>query len=88
MELEEIRTQINALNAELLHLFEKRMKLCGQVAEYKKEHDMDVFVPTREAEILKWVEQNAEAEFSSYDLQFFNCMLELSRRYQQTVIQP
>ena len=34
MELEEIRTQINALNAELLHLFEKRMKLCGQVAEY------------------------------------------------------
>ena len=30
MELEQIRAQINALNEELLRLFEKRMRLCGQ----------------------------------------------------------
>ena len=86
MELEQIRIQINELNTELLHLFEKRMQLCGQVAEYKKEHHMDIFVPAREVEILEWVKANSNKEFATYDLEFFNCLLNLSRRYQQSIV--
>lgn len=86
MELEQIRAQINALNEELLRLFEKRMQLCGQVAEYKKEHHMDIFVPAREVEILEWVKSNAQTEFSTYDMEFFNCLLNLSRSYQQSIV--
>ena len=86
MELDELRTQINVLNTELLRLFEKRMQLCGQVAEYKKEHAMDIFVPAREVEILEWVKASSKMEFVNYDLEFFNCLLNLSRRYQQTIV--
>ncbi len=86
MELDEIRTQINALNEELLRLFEQRMQLCGQVAAYKKEHHLDIFVPAREVEILEWVKENALEEFADYDLEFFNTLLNLSRNYQQSIV--
>ena len=86
MELEQIRTQINSLNEELLLLFEKRMQLCGQVATYKKEHHMDIFIPAREVEILEWAKANAQEELSAYDLEFFNCLLNLSRSYQQSIV--
>ena len=86
MELEQIRTEINALNEEMLRLFEKRMQLCGQVAEYKKEHKLDIFVPAREVEILEWVKAHAQEGFASYDLEFFNCLLDLSRNYQQSIV--
>ena len=45
MNLEEIRTEIDALDKELLALFERRMDLCRDVALYKKEHngEMDGF---------------------------------------------
>ena len=36
MELSEIRPQIDAVNREMLRLFEKRMALCAQVAACKK----------------------------------------------------
>lgn len=86
MELEQIRTKINAVNKEMLRLFEERMQLCGQVAEYKRTHHMDIFVPAREVEILEWVKANAQEKFSSYDLEFFNELLRLGRSYQQSVL--
>ena len=43
MNLEEIRTEIDALDKELLALFERRMDLCRDVALYKKEHNLPVF---------------------------------------------
>ena len=45
MNLEEIRTEIDALDKELLALFERRMDLCRDVALYKKEHNLPVFQP-------------------------------------------
>ncbi len=71
MNLETIRGEINALDEELLELFERRSALTAQVAGYKKQHGMAVFQPEREQQILQRVgsqatdPQAAEAFFSA-----------------------
>ena len=59
MNLEEIRTEIDALDKQLLALFERRMDLCRDVALYKKEHNLPVFQPEREEKLLEKIEQAA-----------------------------
>ena len=55
MELKELRNEIDLIDDELVQLFNKRMQLSAQVADYKKEHNMPIHVPAREREILrKW----------------------------------
>lgn len=86
MELSQIRQKIDALNADLLRLFEERMRLCAQVASYKQENGMEVFVPSREVEILNRVRADASPELAEYDVSFFNCLLALSRQYQAELL--
>lgn len=82
MELSEIRPQIDAINKQMLELFEKRMALCREVALYKEANGMEVFVPAREAAILDWVDSAASSELQPYAKAFFNAVLQLSRDYQ------
>ena len=35
LDLQEIRGQLDGIDSQLVELFERRMKLCGDVAEYK-----------------------------------------------------
>ena len=35
MDLQECRRQLDGIDQQLVELFEKRMKICGNVAEYK-----------------------------------------------------
>ncbi|MDD6033115.1 MAG: GNAT family N-acetyltransferase [Oscillospiraceae bacterium] len=82
MELSEIRPQIDEINKQMLELFQKRMALCREVALYKQEHDMEVFVPAREAAIMQWADTAAEPALRPYVAAFFNTILQLSRDYQ------
>lgn len=50
--LEEMRAEIDRIDREMAKLFEERMALAGEVADYKKENGLPVFDPVREAEIL------------------------------------
>ena len=52
MDLKELRNGIDDIDGEILRLFMKRMELCRDVAEYKREHDMPVFQGGREQEIV------------------------------------
>ena len=82
MDLTEIRQEINRLDDELVRLFVERMNLASQVAAYKKEHNMPIFVPAREREILKKVAEQAGPEFGSYARLLFANIMDLSRSYQ------
>lgn len=64
MDLKDIRTQIDAVDAELVQLFVKRMNLSAQVADYKKANNMPIFVPAREREILQDVAAKAGPEMA------------------------
>ena len=86
MELNELRAEIDSVNQEMLALFQRRMTLSRQVAEYKEAHGMEIFVPAREVAILNNVRQAASPELADYAVEFFNAVMQISREYQGQVI--
>ena len=82
MDLKDIRTQIDAVDEELVQLFVKRMDLSAQVADYKKANNMPIYVPAREREILQDVAQKAGPEMANYTRVLYSMLFELSRSYQ------
>ena len=86
MELAEIRKKIDEIDGQLLTLFCRRMDLVKQVAEYKMEHDMEIFHPQREEAILEKTAAEAEAWYEEYAVGFFREVMRISRGMQQKMI--
>ena len=82
MELKELRNKIDAVDDELVRLFVQRMELSAQVADYKKENKLPIFVPAREREILQDVAKKAGPEMDNYARVLYSMLFELSRSYQ------
>lgn len=82
MELKDLREQIDSIDDQLVKLFVKRMSISAQVADYKKEHNLPIFVPAREREILQDVATKAGSEMANYTRVLYSMMFELSRSYQ------
>ena len=82
MDITELRGEIDKIDDELLKLFCARMELSAQVADYKRERGLPIYVPAREREILQNVAQKAGAEFSDYARSLYSTIFELSRGYQ------
>ena len=83
MDLNELRTKIDAIDTELVRLFTERMEISGQVADYKKANNQPIYVPARERAILKDVAEKAGPEMSNYTRVLYSMMFELSRSYQR-----
>ena len=86
MDLNELRNEINQIDDQLLELFLRRMDIASQVADYKKAHDLPIYQPQREREILKNVEQKAGPELGRYARNLFAKLMELSKDYQREVL--
>ena len=86
MDLQEIRQNIDRIDQELVDLFCRRMELAAQVAAYKKENNMAIFVPQREQEILENIAEQAGPEMTPYLYKIYATLFEESRRYQAEVI--
>ena len=83
MEISELREKIDAIDTELVKLFTERMGIAAQVADYKKERNLPIYVPAREREILQSVAQQAGPEMARYTRVLYSMLFELSRSYQQ-----
>ena len=86
MDLQKIRTEIDALDHELLSLFEQRMALCRNVALYKKENNLPVFQPEREKCLLDKIEQAASPELQNATRTLFSVILEISKQLQSRML--
>lgn len=86
LDLEEIRGEIDTVNQQLLQLLIKRLKLCSDVADYKKERGLPIYVPEREKAILEWAENAAGPQFAPYARRFFEHIMQLGRDYENGVI--
>lgn len=86
MELDEIRSNIDKVNAELVKLIVERMELTAQVAEYKAAHGMPVFQRGREDEVLKKVCANADAEYDAALRLIFKSIMDASKCQQLNLI--
>ena len=82
MDLNEIRTEIDAIDNELVKLFCQRMTLSAQVADIKKANNLPIFVPARERAILQKVAEQAGPEMENYTRVLYSMLFELSRSYQ------
>ena len=52
MDIQELRGQIDQIDDQLVSLFAQRMDIAAQIADYKKQNNMPIFVPAREREKL------------------------------------
>lgn len=83
MDISELRNKIDSIDDDLVRLFVERMGISAQVADYKKERNLPIFVPAREREILQKVAEQAGPEFGNYARVLYSMLFELSRSYQQ-----
>lgn len=83
MDIKELRGEIDAIDEQLVKLFCERMAVSAKIADYKKEQNLPIFVPTREREKLMDVAGKSGAELAAYTRALYSMIFELSRSYQR-----
>ena len=87
-ELEEARSEINEIDSKMAELFEKRMNLVVQVANYKKKNGMQVFDSTREKQVIdRCVQYIKNIDLQPYYVQFIQDMMDISKKYQHKLLE-
>ena len=87
MDLLEIRGRLDQIDTQIEKLFEERMRLCSEVAEYKIATGKAVYDAEREKQKIESVQAMAEGEFNKQAVaELFLQMMTLSRRYQYQTI--
>ena len=82
MDLSQLRSQIDSIDDQLISLFGQRMEIAAQIADYKKQNNLPIYVPSREREKLLDVSQKAGTEMANYTRVLYSMIFELSRSYQ------
>lgn len=88
LDLEDIRKEINEIDADIITLFKRRMHAAGCVAEYKKEHGYPVYDAARERKLLAKICEMSGESLENYALNLYSTMLDVSRSYQHKLISP
>lgn len=87
LNLQDIRKQLDQIDTEIVALFEKRMKLCRDVAGYKIENGKSVYDREREKDKLESVSNLAHGTFNKQAVgELFSQMMTISRRYQYQLL--
>ena len=86
--IHELRKQIDELDNQLMDLLAKRMRVCREIGQYKKEHNMTVLQHARYSEILD--KRGAQGSLCGMDNEFvkkiFESVHEESVRQQMEII--
>ena len=72
--IHELRQQIDELDNQLMNLLAKRMRVCREIGQYKKEHNMTVLQPVRYGEILD--KRGAQGSLCGMDADFVKKVFE------------
>ena len=86
--LEELRERLDEIDGQLVDLYEKRMKVCEEVGEYKVKAGRKVFDRHREKEKLADVASRVTGDFNKKGIQeLYQQLMSMSRKlqYQQLV---
>ncbi|MBR4429623.1 MAG: chorismate mutase, partial [Clostridia bacterium] len=66
MDIKDLRARMDEIDSRLLDAFEERMKLSGEIAEYKKLNSIPIFDLGREREKLTAVADKVDPAFRDY----------------------
>ena len=86
-ELSEMRKDIDRVDEGLKALFEERIGLSLEIADFKKEHDLPIYDKKREEEMLDKLSKDYEDPFMKESIrELFNCLIKISKRLQEKTI--
>lgn len=86
-DLQELRKEIDRIDKEMVRLFEERMDICKNVAEYKIETGKKVFDRQREEEKIKAVQELTENEINRIGAgELFGQIMSVSRKLQYKLL--
>jgi chorismate mutase/prephenate dehydratase len=87
MDLLELRDKIDVIDKQIVELYENRMDICKQVAEYKIETGKKVFDRVREEEKIRKVKSFTNNEFNSRAIEeLFEQIMSVSRKLQYQLL--
>lgn len=88
MDLLECRKELDGIDRQIVELFEKRMEICGHVAESKLASGKAVYDGERERQKLEVVGAMAHGDFNRTAVtELFSQMMTISRRYQYKLLE-
>lgn len=86
-DLQQCRQEIDRIDNEIIRLFEERMKVCEDVAEYKIRTGMQVLDPERERAKIASLKEKAHGEFNALGAQeLFQQIMAISRKRQYQLL--
>jgi len=86
VDLMDSRAEIDRIDRQIVELFERRMQVAGDVAEYKRSVDKPVFDKAREDAKLEAVQQLCSNDFNGHAIkEVFKQLMSISRRFQYTL---
>lgn len=87
LDLMKIRRELDVIDSQMVKLFEERMSLCADVAEFKVETGKAVYDGQREKEKLAAVEAMAQGDFDKQAVrELFTQMMTVSRKRQYQIL--
>ena len=86
MELKDCRERIDAIDRELVRLFEARMGLAAEIAAYKKAHGLPVLQPAREQEKLDDLTAQVGDDLKAPLRELYTTIFGLSRAQQASAL--
>jgi chorismate mutase/prephenate dehydratase len=87
MDLQELRKEIDAIDTQLVSLYEKRMKISEEVANYKISTGKPVFDKERENVKIEQVKSLTKSDFTKYGIEeLFTQIMAMSRKLQYQLL--
>ena len=86
MELQELRSKIDEIDAQLTKLFEARMDVAAEIGAWKRENHMPVLDTARERDKLNAIAAESREDMQTYTQMLYSMIFELSRSHQSDLI--
>ena len=86
MDIKDARKSIDEIDDQLTELFEKRMKLSAEIAEYKRQNAKSVADPARERDIINRVTEAVGPDMERYAKTLYQTLFDVSRSYQKKLL--
>jgi len=86
-ELENLREKIDAIDKEMIALFEERMNVVNDIAEYKIKNNLPILNQNREDIVISKVKAIVKnKDYTDSAIDFIKDIMEISRKFQQKII--
>ena len=86
-ELENLRERIDTIDKELITLFEERMNVVNDIAEYKIKNNLPILNQSREDIVISKVKSIVKNnEYTDSAIDFIKDIMEISKKFQQKII--